>query len=199
MEMVYSARNRMILVMRTLYELAALQLAERMQSLQATEGKNEHESNLLVLGKLQLLQQRHWKPKHDQIRRDIQRGIRESKGQLIHAMPIDGLIPEIRNGKTHEGRAEERPGAVDDEHADEDVGELADPVLRENAAVLQHDGNLGQHKRQVIDGDRGPEGLQNVSPRRIIWKTASHYLKEFPQLFYRNLLEWQTEAIFDFL
>lgn len=113
-----------------------------MNNLQSTEAKNKHETYLLLLRKLQLLQERHRNRKDHNIRRNIKRCIRKPKCRLIHAMYRDTCIPEVGYWNAHECRAGDCPAAVDDEDAQHNVAKLGDFRCCKNSFVLEDDGDF---------------------------------------------------------
>jgi hypothetical protein len=126
------------------------------QYLQATEGENEHEANLLIARQLQRLQKRHGESEHHDICGDVQGGVGEPECQLVHAMPVNSLVPEVRHWDAHEERATEGPDAVDGEDANHDVAEALDFALSENSDVLEDNGDLGEDQGQVVHWDSAP-------------------------------------------
>ena len=51
------------------------------------------------------------------------------------------------------------PAAVENQYSDHDIAKSDDLLGRENAAVLTHDRNLGQHQRKVVSWNSSPQAL----------------------------------------
>ena len=107
-------------------------------------------------GSCRLLQEWHGERKHHDVSGDIQGRVGEPECQLVHAVPVNGLVPEVRHGDAHEERATKRPDAVDGEDADHDVAEALDLALGEDSDVLEDDGDLGEDQGQVVHWDSAP-------------------------------------------
>jgi hypothetical protein len=124
--------------------------------LQATEGEDEHEADLLIAWQVEGLQERHRERKHHDVGSDVQGRVGEPECQLVHAVAVDGLVPEVGHGNAHEERATEGPEAVDGGNADHDVAEALDLSLGEDSDVLEDDRDLGEDHGQVVHRDSAP-------------------------------------------
>jgi hypothetical protein len=158
MEISYRLLRRTMLVMQTLGWVLVLEGFDdglRLYS-QAAEGEDEHEADLLVAWQLQLLQERHGERKHHDVCGNVQGGVGEPECQLVHAVTVNGLVPEVSHGDAHKERTTKRPDAVNGEYADHDVAQALDPTPGKDSDVLEDDGNLGEYQGQVIHRDGAP-------------------------------------------
>jgi hypothetical protein len=159
-EISYKLFNRMMLVTQTL-SIMSVQIWHYVEvdNLQGTEAENEYKTNLLSLRELQLSQERHWDSEDHDIIIDIQRSIGEPEGEFVHAMARDACVPERVHGGAHEYGSEDGPAAIDDQNAYHDAAQLGDIFCSEDAHVLEDNRDLGQHEREIVHGDGGPDSL----------------------------------------
>lgn len=65
--------------------------------------------------------------------------------------------PEEVYRNTHHKRAERRPQAPECDDSNHSIARFAEVDLREDAQVLQQDGQLGEPERSVVNPDRRPK------------------------------------------
>lgn len=61
----------------------------------STDSKYSHESNLLLLWKLQMRKDRHWDNKECGVCNDIHGGVEEPEGLKVEAVALDSRVPKL--------------------------------------------------------------------------------------------------------
>lgn len=106
-----------------------------------------------------MLQQWHRDGKDDNIGGDVDTGVGEPELQAVHAVALDGLIPEGCDRDAHHNGADDSPEAVYDEDAKHDVAEAVDHRGGEDALVLEDDREFREDEGRVVAWNSSPEAL----------------------------------------
>lgn len=123
---------------------------------QGTDGEDSHEREFLPARELQMREERHRHDEESQVGGDVHGRVEEPQRLEAEAGAWDFAIPEPRHRDAVDVAADDGPGGVGDHDAHGDVAGEPEVAVREDAQVLEEDGEFGAGQTGVVHGDGGP-------------------------------------------
>lgn len=129
-------------------------------SLPGTKSEHGNQSLLLAPANLKTPNDADGKEQNDHILPNVQPCRTKPDNVFIHAAPVfHRLVPEEIDGIAQKDITKNAPGATCTYYAQHSIACTAKVPWREDADVLNKDGDFGHCEREVVDPEAGPEHL----------------------------------------